>query len=975
MELANTEPIFKFIEELKSYFKDNQIILKFLNFTDWTENEFNNLTNSLRNNYSEIIEDEYLEISANNDTYLKIYKIANILNYCNTNNYKNTIHEFENKTIIKTEDFNDLFDVNLSFEISKIIPIEKNGNNWVETQLKRFKLIKIFSYDLGHGIIAKAKIMKYTEDKNSYFPSLKKSKILTLPQKYEFEIVINDTSQLLSSIIIIIKSIFLSNIIITKKQQTIILDEYQTLVKKYMEIPHYYKEIPLLTPKPSTLELINLSNPDDYGSYTSILNNYVVTEKADGERMLMFINNKGKVYLITSSLKVEDTGIIASKEAYNSLIDGEYVNCHKRTDNSNKNLFASFDIYYLNGKCLTSLPLMSIGKAESRNEKMLSIKKLLNTSKSNIEFIIKNHRNNGIILKDCDEILSNPHNFPYEIDGLIFTPANLAVYSYYPSMPVPITQNTSWEKVLKWKPPEQNTIDFLIKVVGDIKKNGITYKQFGLYVGSNPITSKDMNIDEALKLRYDRNYFREQQIKVKEMIKNNEDFIPILFKPIVYYYPDVEFAYLPINSKGEIRAENNDKIESDIIVEFRYNLEDKKWIPIRVREDKTKIYKKGIFSKTANSLPVAINVWKTIHQPISMEMITGKSRKIEISNEVEGKVLEADDVYYSRGIPRRFLLSFNMITFHNVGINEMLYSKVKSNGSLMELACGQGSDLSRWISANFKFVLGLDLAKDNIYKGSEGAYARLLKEYSRFNKIKKTEKAYFPNIVFAAADCGMDIKSGDAGVDDDSKELLKIIMNNNNKNLKPQYKYIAGVGANNFDAVSCLFALHYFFKDEETLNGFLSNVSNNLKKGGIFNCTFMDGENVLKYLNESDGKVVQGKKEMDGQSVLIWAIIKRYDDNHTSYYNRKVDVFIENTKRLITEYLVDFNFLKQKALEFNLEIQDSELYKDTFAKFLDKVPKEEEKQTSFDKIILNLNNEDIQKKFSFINRWASFKKI
>ena len=137
----------------------------------------------------------------------------------------------------------------------------------------------------------------------------------------------------------------------------------------------------------------------------------------------------------------------------------------------------------------------------------------------------------------------------------------------------------------------------------------------------------------------------------------------------------------------------------------------------------------------------------------------------------------------------------------------------------------------------------------------------------------------------------------------------------------------------------------------------------------------MDGENVLKYLNESDGKVVQGKKDMDGQSVLIWAIIKRYDDNHTSFYNRKVDVFIENTKRLITEYLVDFNFLKQKALEFNLEIQDSELYKDTFAKFLDKVPKEEEKQTSFDKIILNLNNEDIQKKFSFINRWASFKKI
>lgn len=972
MELANTEPIFKFIEELKTYLTDNQIILKFLNFTDWTENEFNNLTNSLRNNYQEIIEDEYLEISSSADTFLKIYKIANILNYCNTNNYKNSIHHFENKVIVKTQDINDLFDVNLNFEISKITPIDNDGNNWIDTELKRFKLIKIFSYDLGNGIIAKAKIMKYND---GYYSSLKKSKILNLPQRYEFEILINNTTNLLSSIIIIIKSIFLSNIIITKKQQTDILNEYQELVRRYMDLPNYYKEIPLLTPKPSTLELINLSNPDDYGSYTSILNNYVVTEKADGERMLMFINKNGKIYLITSSLKIEDTGLIASKEIYNSLIDGEYVNCHKRIDKSNKNLFASFDIYYLNGKSLTSLPLMNIGKNESRNEKMLSITKFINNSKSNIEFIVKNHRMSTNILNDCHDILSNPHNFPYEIDGLIFTPTNLAVYSYYPSIPVPITQNMSWEKVLKWKPPEQNTIDFLIKEVGDIKKNGINYKQFGLYVGSNPITSKDMNIDEALKLRYDRNYFKEQQFKVREMIKNKEDFIPILFKPITYYYPNVEFAYLPFNSKGEIRAENDDKIESDIIVEFRYNLDEKRWIPIRVREDKTKIYKKGVFSKTANSLPVAMNVWKTIHQPISMEMITGKARKMELIPEIEGKILEADDVYYSRGIPRKFLLSFNMITFHNVGINDMLYSKVKPNGTLLELACGQGSDLLRWISANFKFVLGVDLAKDNIYKGVDGAYARLLKEYSKFNKIKKTEKAYFPNIVFAAADCGKDIKSGDAGVDDESKELLRIIMNNNNKNLKSQYKYIAGVGANNFDAVSCLFAIHYFFKDEETLNGFLSNVSNNLKKGGIFNCTFMDGENVIKYLNEGDGKIVQGKKMMDNESILIWAIIKKFDDTNQSYYNRKIDVFIENTKRLISEYLVDFNFLKTKALEFGLEIQESELYKDTFAKFIDKVPKEEEKQSSFDKILLTLDKEEIQKKFSFINRWASFKKI
>ena len=35
---------------------------------------------------------------------------------------------------------------------------------------------------------------------------------------------------------------------------------------------------------------------------------------------------------------------------------------------------------------------------------------------------------------------------------------------------------------------------------------------------------------------------------------------------------------------------------NESIVEFRYNLSKKEWIPIRVREDKTRIFNKGILS-------------------------------------------------------------------------------------------------------------------------------------------------------------------------------------------------------------------------------------------------------------------------------------------------------------------------------------------------------------------------------------------
>jgi len=969
MELSKQEPIFKLIDELKNNINDNEIFLKFHNNSDWTENEFNNFINIMRNNYKETIDDEYLDIS-NNDNYLKIFKINNILKYCNTNNYTSLNHKWENRIIIKNENINDLFDVNLEFNIYKITEITEISN-W-DKELKTFKFIKKFNYEIDKDIIASAIILKSNDN---LFTDLKKSKILNSEQKYEFEIKIKNTNNLLQNIIIVIKSLFMSNIILTKKQQENVLNDYDKMVRKDMIIPPYYKDIPLLTPKPITLEQVNLINPDEYGAI-SILKNYTVTEKADGERYLMYINNIGQVFLINSSLKVEDTGIIAKKEAYNSLIDGEYIYCNKRTDRKNKNLFAAFDIYYLNNISLTSLPLISNDKELSRNQKLIYIKSLLNDKNSDIEFIYKIHRYSDNIINDCKFILDNPENYPYDIDGLIFTPAKLAVYSFYPSITVPITQNMGWDRLFKWKPPEQNTIDFLVKYTGEVRKDGIRYKKLGLYVGFNPISSKDLTIEEGLKLRYDRNYSKEHFLKQKEMMKNKEDFIPTLFKPLIYYHPDIEFAFIKIDSKGDIRAENGNKIDNDCIVEFRYDIEEKKWIPIRIREDKTRIFKKGILSKTANSLPVAINIWRSIHNPISKEMIIGSTniKMRDINDEIQGKVLEADDIYYSRGIPRRSLLSFNMITFHNIGINEKLFLKPKNKNNLLEFACGQASDMSRWINANYKFVLGIDLAKDNIYKANDGAYARVIKEFNRFNRTKGTEKGYFLNTAFAAGDCSLDIKNGEAGVDNDSKELLKIVMNNDIKNIKPYYKHIAGKGANKFDAITCMFAIHYFFENEKKLNGFLNNVSSNLKKDGDFICTFMDGESVINELNKSSNGVVEGRKILNDTNISLWAIIKRYineDDN----YNKRIDIFIENTQRLIPEYLVNFNFLIEKAKEFGLELSESELYSETFNKLKEKIPIEEEKQSSLDKILLELDKDDIQKKFSFFNRWAIFKKI
>ena len=43
MELLSTDPIFKILNDLKSYINDNnEVSIKFHNYTEWTEMEFDN---------------------------------------------------------------------------------------------------------------------------------------------------------------------------------------------------------------------------------------------------------------------------------------------------------------------------------------------------------------------------------------------------------------------------------------------------------------------------------------------------------------------------------------------------------------------------------------------------------------------------------------------------------------------------------------------------------------------------------------------------------------------------------------------------------------------------------------------------------------------------------------------------------------------------------------------------------------------
>jgi hypothetical protein len=1011
MEISKDDAIFKIIDNILLNTDENieNIIKVEVGNSDiWSEDNYYNFVNIMTSEgYIKEEEPQILHVYSN-DYLLTIKSAKKILYYCNNNTYKyneNYICWYKNSVVSK-DNVNTLFDSNLIFLNIKKSKIETDKNpviNW-DNMRKYFKINKCISYtDSKTKVKYIVNITKspdndyYEATDKDYHMALNKSKIINKTQKYEFYIDITNTDKdnIIPSIIKMEQALYLNTFIISKDQQAEVIKNYGNLVKNDILTRRYDdKKPPLLTPKPFTLERMNMLNPSDYENgygISSILSEYTVTEKADGERLLMYINSIGGVYLINNTHQVIDTGLKSPSELYNSLIDGEYIACNKRRDNSSVGLYASFDMYYYNGTKITQLPLIansndneSSGSSQSRYNYLLKTEKLLASRKNEhaIDYIVKDHLYSNDILNDCKNILTTSI-FPYEIDGLIFTPAKLAVLSNYANKPEPLTDKLGWDKVLKWKPPEQNSIDFLVKKGDIITIDTVNYVEFKLYVGYNASQIENYTMKDVFNYIYKFYQFKNE-------IKEREKYVCRLFMPEYYYEKGIEKSLIKLLPNKEIRCDNGDKIEDEIIVEFNYDSTEinpsLRWKPMRVREDKTRIYRQGVLSKTLNDFSTASNIWRSIHNPISQNNIIGNER---IINNMDIAELSSNDIYYSRSMQKEARLSHQMLVFHNHGIKDMLYSKPEKKRSIVELACGQGGDLNRWIKNEYKFVLGVDLVKNNIYSPNHGAYARLLRERKRFFlNMKNNNNMLFPDMVFAVGDCCKSINTGECSISDDqtrddkeSYNILKMVFNKGNKKNETQFNKIIGRGINGFDVCSCMFGIHYFFKNEQMLDGFLLNVSQLLNIGGVFFCTFMDGEKIEADIENNGGDKIEGFKKLskrkEDRGEPIWAIIRCYDKNEISPYNKQINVFIETTNKLIPEYIVSFKFLIEKCKEFGLNIKNSELFSETFKEFKNNIDELKETKENLYKSIIELDkdeNKDL-KRFSSFNRWCIFEKV
>ena len=967
-------------------------------------------------NLMEYPEVETLDINCqSSDIRVSIKGLDNIKEYCNTNsigNIEDIVYIRKKKYsdengIVKPIDLSE-YDIRINLKSEMIIDKDHSDiteliSN-IEKQKKFFRLKKrisfitednLFRYDLT--------ILKESESPKNAI-NLLNSNILSSELKYEVELEfigeIDESTQkedILNKNIhysgIILQTLQSSDFIITKTEKDQIIADYINLIgNKFMGKTNQIDRKNFIGPQPVSIELSHIREYED--DIPTIRKNYSVTEKTDGERYLMYINNVGKCYLINNRFHVLYLGLGASS-LKNSILDGEYV-LYDKYDNYNPCYFI-FDLYFINGNDIRHLPLFDTNEDSRLSNLDYNLKGLQwepLEEQSNIlkiekkQFYYGNRDKCGkLIFEHCNKILSKVHSdmFEYKTDGLIFTPINLGVGALFNGTFDKNKTGLTWDLNLKWKPPHENTIDFLVEVVQEKNNSTGSLEDKVSYLydsGSDIIKYKTLKLKCGFDPSKNIQYTCDDLLNNKHISKiRKHAYYPIEFKPSSPPDEDAHICYIKLekDSDGNDRmlTSQNEEITTNMIVEMSYDSEQLthwKWKARNIRYDKTEQYNRGD-KQFGNPFHVANNIWKTIHNPITNEMISTGDNLPDICEE--------ETRYYARIIPREKSLTKSMLDFHNIYIKLRLFKSLgrqTEGGSLLEIGCGKGGDISKWKDGNFTFVLGIDNNKDNIENSKDGAC-------QRYFDIKSRCGDKLPRTVFVWADATKPFitpsLNDNAGLDQNNSNILNLLWGKNDiQNVQPEQKDLWGICSSHFDVISCQFAIHYFFKDKPTLDNVIRNISENTKENGFFMGTCFDGDYLHKSLHELKFNEFLIGKDL---SKVLWRIKKCYQldqpvlPNDDTSLGLEIQVLIETINQTFSEYLVNFKYFESLMNERGMYLithdlahemgfpNPSGLFSELFAQL-------EVESTKHNYSGDALNMTETQKLLSFFNRYFIFQK-
>ena len=750
-----------------------------------------------------------------------------------------------------------------------------------------------------------------------------------------------------------------------------------------------------------------------------------VTEKADGERRLLYFHNTKKIYMIDTNMNVIFTGYevkTKSPRIKEALLDGEFIK-HNKFANT-LNLYACFDIYFVEGDNVRLLPFIPLSPPD--NSRLNKLQEFVQSMQigpvvqdggfRGCEFRIQVKHFEIIqeethpLYQACSKVLQK--TFEYNTDGLIFTPSYLGVGIDNPQIKQSPLRKTTWLHSLKWKPSEYNTIDFLVSVKKDNRGDDLIetfvngdsiqrYKTLHLLCGFDTKKHKSINMFYEMIQQLAKGPANENRTSADDE-SSAQSYNPVPFQPTEPFDAHAYICHIPLIGGDVMRSEEGEFFEEYMIVEFRYEMSNHRywrWIPLRVRHDKTMELRNGQ-RNFGNAYHVANSIWNSIHNPITEKMLQDPA-------ELPASLFDAVEktIYYNANHVSKS--SEKMREFHNFVKSKLINAVAVPGNILIDYACGRGGDVSKWFGRKLKFVLGLDYNQNNLLNAKDGACKRYV---DMKKQIYNTTQC-----VFLQADSSKNIRSsGEAfQVGGENAQLHKEIAFTLFKNFTNDAQHrehlgiyedavmnYQGVAKNGFHVSSIQFALHYFFENKKSLLELCRNLCEcTCDNGYVIGCCY-DGEAVYKLLSGlSIGQEYTINHQSGGHTML--AIRKQYESTGREFtadedsLGLTIEVYQDSIGKYFPEYLVNFTYfielmtlfgftqLNEKECLEKIEVRNSVgSFRDLYLKMEEEEAKKVEKnkfsqmteKAEKDKKHKFIKMCEEEQKISFLNKYFVFKK-
>ena len=849
-----------------------------------------------------------------------------------------------------------------------------------EGEIHTYRYKKRFSFDCG-GFKVDLTMVRKGKDKHPVFkptPFVALEQMRKESDHYEFEIECNvsqkhEARQCLywmdECLRSMRKDVYFFGKHIEPKYYPLFMDYSQTqsILKRFNQMPCHgdvktnHSEMYVNTGVGPNV--VNITHPT-YSYVTSHLEDYSILVKTDGLRCVAYVDRSMQmIHLFIQNAKYSMSVKLSEMPRADYVFDGELY-----TQNDQSTYFI-FDVYCKNQESLLTLPLnerfaayneelrtphvsFSIQKKialpllqynrlytnaednEANREKMQAFECYTNGSVANDDGFILMH--NGAIVSDVkveeeEDIIKLNGSKPYIMRHDEFVSGKHSVNAMSRKNPI------SYIFCLKWKPEEECTIDFKIKLADyDASVNGSTRKVF---LCSKYNDDSELNMYTILRALSSK---RVTDALCPHTLPNKIQ----PFQPSEAYDYELKESvsngcFLSCESgTGRIFTQRNELIHDGAIVEMRYQKNTHQWYPLRVRSDKTE----------PNLYTVALANWKNIFNAVPEPL------KWSVSSSYSPDILTSS--YYQTN---KQVQAFSQVDNIHLLLKQHLIlksSKVLSNMDqsarlkVYEVGCGKGTDLFHWNFVHkhireIVFYMGTDYDKNGLIR-HDGAYYRYLRgEHGHTNsRIQTLDNKYEFNALFAQADARASLqlcRDQHWNNADENQRVSKfrlhydilryVLFGKAPENTSLANTVYEGFVHPTYNIVSCQMALHYF---TDMKHFFWKNLNMILSMNGLFVATVPNGDFIHEQLQQSeDNKYVVPIRDAKSRKIIPWYVYEKGTTSNSVYF--QTPKISRSEEPLFTKAKL------MKAIKTHFHL----LYFDTFAHYT-KIQKLNIYQTSTD---------------------------